>query len=338
MGTTIAPSKLRLEKSPQEKLYFRFHYRKGMKKKKTYDESGGQDISLTSDLLFKFVFGAQQSTHCLRSLLSAVQEDAGFPAVATVQITNPFNLQDFADDKLSIVDVKATDVTGATYTMEAQATGHSQYTSRALYYWAQAYSDQLVKGQFYDQLQPVIGINLLNFRLFPAVAKSPVRTTYQPYCRSAPQLPPLGDCTIHFIELPRFVLENKTPSTAFEKWLYYIKHRAQEDEMEDPILKAILEEDPEIQEAEERYQAFMADREMIDRLRAREKYRRDHLQRMHDAKQQGLQQGLEQGMKQGREEEKAKRYDAARQLKADGMAVEKIAEILTLPPEEIRQL
>lgn len=37
--------------------------------------------------------------------------------------------------------------------------------------------------------------------------------------------------------------------------------------MEDPILKAILEEDPEIQEAGKRYQAFMADREMIDRLR-----------------------------------------------------------------------
>jgi predicted transposase/invertase (TIGR01784 family) len=108
-----------------------------------------REVPLTSDLVFKYVFGtrhvpdrreeradAEQSVEILRSLLSAVQEDAGCPGVATVQITNPFNQKDFADDKLSVVDVKATDVTGATYTMEAQATWHKAFASRALYYWA----------------------------------------------------------------------------------------------------------------------------------------------------------------------------------------------------------
>ena len=57
--------------------------------------AGYQPIPLTSDLVFKYVFGAKQSSECLRSLLSAVQEDAGYPAVATVQITNPFNQKDF---------------------------------------------------------------------------------------------------------------------------------------------------------------------------------------------------------------------------------------------------
>ena len=41
-----------------------------------------------------------------------MQEDAGYPAVATVQITNPFNQKDYSEDKLSVVDVKATDITG----------------------------------------------------------------------------------------------------------------------------------------------------------------------------------------------------------------------------------
>ena len=95
-------------------------------------------VPLTSDFVFKYVFGAAQSTEILRSLLSAVQEDAGYPAVATVQITNPFNQKDHSEDKLSVVDVKATDVTGATYTMEAQATWHAAFSSRALYYWVEA--------------------------------------------------------------------------------------------------------------------------------------------------------------------------------------------------------
>jgi len=108
------------------------------KKANDGEAADNQPIPLTSDLVFKYVFGAKQSSECLRSLLAAVQEDAGYPAVATVQITNPFNLKDCSDDKLSIVDVKATDVTGATYTIEAQATYHAAFASRALYYWAQA--------------------------------------------------------------------------------------------------------------------------------------------------------------------------------------------------------
>ncbi|MEX2442225.1 MAG: PD-(D/E)XK nuclease family transposase, partial [Alkalispirochaeta sp.] len=50
---------------------------------------------------------------------------------ATVQITNPFNQKDYSEDKLSVVDVKATDVTGATYTMEVQATWHAAFSSPA---------------------------------------------------------------------------------------------------------------------------------------------------------------------------------------------------------------
>ncbi|MEX2442220.1 MAG: hypothetical protein WD492_01345 [Alkalispirochaeta sp.] len=62
-------------------------------------------VPLTSDFVFKYVFGAAQSTEILRSLLSAV-------------------------------DVKARDITGAAYTMEAQATWHAAFASRALYWWA----------------------------------------------------------------------------------------------------------------------------------------------------------------------------------------------------------
>jgi hypothetical protein len=38
-----------------------------------------QLVPLTSDLVFKYVFGSEHSTRYLRSLLSAIQEDAGIP-------------------------------------------------------------------------------------------------------------------------------------------------------------------------------------------------------------------------------------------------------------------
>ena len=57
--------------------------------------------------------------------------------------------------------------------------------------------------------------------------------------------------------------------------------------MEDPIMKAILEDTPEIREAEKRYQEFTADAELRDRLEARDKFRRTHLQLLHDAEVKG---------------------------------------------------
>ena len=60
--------------------------------------------------------------------------------------------------------------------------------------------------------------------------------------------------------------------------------------MEDPIMKAILEDTPEIREAEKHAAfppRFTADAELRDRLEARDKFRRTHLQLLHDAEQKG---------------------------------------------------
>ena len=105
--------------------------------------------------------------------------------------------------------------------------------------------------------------------------------------------------------------------------------------MEDPIMKAILEDTSEIRQAEKRYGAFVADAELQDRLEARDKFRRTHLQLLHDAEQKGLKQGKEQGKEEGRTEE---RRETARKLKAREMSVSEIAEITHLTEEEIREL
>ena len=300
-------------------------------------------VPLTSDFVFKYVFGSRHSTKILRSFLSAVQEDAGYPALASVQITNPFNQKDYSEDKLSVVDVKATDVTGAIYTMEAQANYHEEFASRALYYWARSYGRQLSESEIYSRLQPVVGVNVMDFRLFPEAAGAPFHTAFRACCPEAPQLDPLTDFIIHFIELPRFDHRRRMPSTAFGRWMYYIKYRGEEGIMEDPIMKAILEDTSEIRQAEKRYEEFVADAELRDRLEARDKFRRTHLQLLHDAEQKGLKQGVEQGIEKGIEQGKEEgrteeRRETARKLKARNMPISEIAEITDLTEEEVRIL
>jgi len=45
----------------------------------------------------------------------------GVPIV-DIKIVNPYNMQDFLDDKLSILDIKAVDANGAIYDIEMQLT------------------------------------------------------------------------------------------------------------------------------------------------------------------------------------------------------------------------
>jgi predicted transposase/invertase (TIGR01784 family) len=128
--------------------------------------------------------------------------------------------------------------------------------------------------------------------------------------------------------------------------MYYIKYRGKEDAMEGPIMKAILEDTSEIREAEKRLpgsflassaavrpsnQEFTADAELRDRLEARDKFRRTHLQLLHDAEQKGKAEGLEEGRIENSRE-------TARKLKARDMPIAEIAAVTDLLEDEIREL
>ena len=121
--------------------------------------------------------------------------------------------------------------------------------------------------------------------------------------------------------------------------------------MEDPIMKAIREDTSEIAEIERRLAGSIpADPELRDRLEARDKFRRTHLQLLHDAEVRGFRKGFEQtlaelrakrieeGLELGHEEEREKRRATARRLKAEGRIVADIAEMVGIPEGEIREL
>ncbi len=73
-------------------------------------------IRLTVDFAFKKMFGDPNNRLALISLLNAILE---LPSpIADVTIENPFNYQDYLDDKLSILDIKATDASGSVFNID----------------------------------------------------------------------------------------------------------------------------------------------------------------------------------------------------------------------------
>ena len=123
------------------------------------------NINPRVDLAFKKIFGSVENKDLLISFINSVvsKEDQ----VADVELLNPYNPQNFALDKLSILDIKAKDCHGKYYNIEIQISNEADYDKRALYYWAKLYAEQLQSGMGYGKLSKAIGIHVLNFISIP---------------------------------------------------------------------------------------------------------------------------------------------------------------------------
>ena len=121
------------------------------------------------DLAFKKIFGVEENKDLLISLINSIvgEEDQ----VSEVTLLNPYNPKSFKTDKLSILDIKATNQDGKRFNIEIQISDEADYDKRALYYWAKLYTEQLKVAEDYSKLSKAIGIHILNFNSIPHVAK-----------------------------------------------------------------------------------------------------------------------------------------------------------------------
>ena len=124
-----------------------------------------EKISPRVDLAFKKIFGVEENKDLLISLINSIvgTEDQ----VKEVTLLNPYNPKNFRQDKLSILDVKATNQDGKRFNIEIQISDEADYDKRALYYWAKLYTEQLKVAQDYSALSKAIGIHILNFTSIP---------------------------------------------------------------------------------------------------------------------------------------------------------------------------
>ena len=121
------------------------------------------------DIAFKKIFGVEENKDLLISLINSIVSEQD--QVTDLTLLNPYNNKNFANDKLSILDVKAKDKNGRMFNIEIQVTDEADYDKRALYYWAKLYTEQLQGGMNYRYLSKAIGIHFLNFTSIPHAPK-----------------------------------------------------------------------------------------------------------------------------------------------------------------------
>jgi len=178
-------------------------------------------IKPVNDFAFKKTFGTVENKPALISLLNAILDLAS--PIIDVTIENPYNLQDFLDDKLSILDIKAIDENRAIHSVEMQLAIHDGLVQRIVFYGCELYADQLRSKDDYTELKPVYSICLANgilwrdaknvhhaFRLTDKVSGRVLDETIQ----------------IHTIELARYNLTegDLADASTLDRWLYWFLH------------------------------------------------------------------------------------------------------------------
>jgi predicted transposase/invertase (TIGR01784 family) len=124
---------------------------------------------LFADLKNDFVFRRIFATHpeILRCLLNDLLERSGEQAIESVEYLPSEQLPLIPGFKLSILDVRCRDFSGATFIVEMQLVHVPGFDKRVVYNASKAYSDQLKTGEPYTKLQDVVAISICDFALWP---------------------------------------------------------------------------------------------------------------------------------------------------------------------------
>ncbi|MFI4919001.1 MAG: Rpn family recombination-promoting nuclease/putative transposase [Legionellales bacterium] len=280
------------------------------------------------DFAFKKLFGSVENKDILISFINAVVSKAD--QVIDVTLLNPYNNKDHKSDKLSILDIKATDEKGQHYNIEMQITDQVYYNQRALYYWSRLYTSQLQEGDVYSDLKKTISINVLNFDYFDDephyhnVFKVLHVESHKSY---------FEDLELHFVELHKFNDDVNPIKTTLDRWVKFLKKAHHYDKTSFPDeLKA----EPAIEKAFYSLNTLSMDKDEREIYEARLKWLRDEAATLQKAHEKGQIEGIEQGIEQGIELgiQKNRHATAIKQLKR-GVAIDLVAEDTGLTCEEV---
>jgi predicted transposase/invertase (TIGR01784 family) len=284
---------------------------------------------VTNDIAFRKIFGNENKKISLISFLNAVLEFPTHNKVASVEISNPYQLPKLSGGKTTIVDVKATDQNGNTFLVEMQVAEADFFHKRILYYTSHSYVSQISEGKEYKKLKPAYFIGILEFD----IGSNPNYFSRHQVRDIETGEHIIQDIEFNFIELLKFNKELHELETPIDQWTYFIKNAEN------------LEVIPENVSDEGLKEAYKeADRHLWTKFELEEYERasikeQDEIGILELAVRRAEERGAERGEKRGKEEGiKVEKLEVAKRLKTKGFAVTEIAEITGLSEEEINGL
>ena len=283
------------------------------------------EVKKLNDYFIRYFFGLKGDEDLLLSFINAIMIDSNFATFVSVDILNPFNLTEKANNKESIVDLKAVTEDGIIVIIEIQTYSTKNFFERTLYYWSKNYSNVLKKGEEYPELKPVISINLIDDILFDKTDNR-MHTCYLLKEKNTNKI--LTDhIQMHYVEIPKFD-ENadmaESPPVAkkeLKNWILFLKSNKEED------MSQLLKEDTIFEKAINKYNYFTDNEELLNEYDRREAYLVYQASLMRGSKEEGIEQGI-----------RERNYAIAKNLKQMNMDNASISKATGLSIEEVRKL
>ncbi|PEB54615.1 ATPase [Bacillus sp. AFS098217] len=285
-------------------------------------------VNLRVDFAFKQLFGVVGNEEILINFLNAVLHSSLEETITSLRIEDPHLPMEHEDDKLSILDLRATLDNGIKVNIEIQVRDKKDMKERSLYYWANIYGSQLEKGMAYEALRKTICINLVDFIMYSH--KEGFHTKGQ-FKDDDTDMVICDHLEIHFIEIPKIAKEWKGQrlnpwEDTLTRWLLLFP--AHEDEELTKTLEAIaMEKDPALKQAMQKWEYMSSDPSFRRGYEAREKEIRD--------RQSEIEFAIEKGIEEGAKKEKQQTVVNLNRL---GLPVEKIAEAVELSVEKVETI
>jgi len=215
------------------------------------------------DCVFKALFGSKENSNLLIHFINAVLFKELKRPIKSVEILNPYNEKEFIGDKLSIVDVKATDSSHHIYQIEIQFNNFNYLSSRMLYNWADIYSKQIKEGDKYYLLKPTYSIWILNENM---IKDDNYAHNYKFRDQKGQLLNQHGG--IWLLELSKFNIQSIQQNE--HRWLKFLKEG---DKLDDELLPNWMLTD-EMRQAMDTLRVFSEKEHQYERYRARQEYLR----------------------------------------------------------------
>ena len=276
------------------------------------------EVKKLNDFFIRYFFGLEGHEDLLLSFINAIMIDSNFATFVSVEIINPFNLSEKANNKESIVDLKAVTEDGIIVIIEIQTYSTKNFFERTLYYWSKNYSNILKKGEDYPELKPVISINLIDDILFDKTDKR-MHTCYLLKEKNSNKI--LTDhIQLHYIEIPKFN-NDANITTELKNWILFLKSNKEED------MSQLLKEDTIFEKAMKKYNYFTDNEDLLNEYDRREAYLVYQASLMRGATKDGFEAGRH-----------AEQISMATAMKKDGADINLISKYTGLTIDEIKKL
>ena len=215
---------------------------------------------LTEDYIFKRVFGKKGNEDILKDLLESILE------IKIEEIIGAEIEKENIEDKLGIIDLKATINKETTVDIEIQVRDYHNMIERSTFYIAGLYHTGLKRGEAYEENNKVIGINILMFNIFDW------KKFHSKGLLKENELNKVmtDKLELHFLELPKLIENKEEGNKRLRQWLEFIYNKRKGE------IEMAVQENEKIAKAQVEYKYLTGD-EKVQRLAfLRDKWESDH--------------------------------------------------------------